>query len=222
MKMDLSVAVVTANFGGMDSIKPIPEQSIPFERFVFDERNSPFPFPALDNRMKARYFKLLTHEILDHDVFVWVDGNVEIKSPKFLEMVVEHLHGNDIVIRRHPERSDIFEEAESIVAAMAQGNAYLRARYYGHPLIEEVEAYRAAGHPEGFGLWWCGLFARANSARVNVAFKRWWDDGLKWNNFDQSCFAEQVRVFELKVATQEWSPYYNNKHLAINHHQKIQ
>jgi len=224
--MKYKVAVITANFGGMDSMRPIPQQTIPFDFACYSEANSPFPLANLDARMKAKYFKLQAHKLFNQDILIWIDGNIEIKSPKFIEYLCEQINSSDIVIRKHPDRDCIYDEYDFILSKMATGSKYLKARYSKSELEKEREGFKQIGFPSKAGLYWCGLFARRNNAWTNDLFDRWWNHSILWNNYDQNSFAVLTKEFEAEscgiINVQDWSPYFENEWIKIHHHNKIQ
>jgi Protein of unknown function (DUF616) len=227
------VAIITASYGGMDAPKEIPAQTIPCNYICVTDRevrkDSYNPagsrWSVLDARMKAKYFKLQAHKLFDYDVLIWVDGNVEIKDSCFAEGMVAALGpaaAGDIALRRHPERGCIYEEAEFIVHGIRSGDQYLIARYAGLPIQEEADSYRKENHPENWGLWWCGLFARRVNTRINSFFDAWWDACLRWSAFDQNSFPYLARRFDIKIKSMNWGSYYNNDTYKIVPHLKMQ
>lgn len=216
------IAVITWNIGGMDPERIIPKQSVTFDRYYVTDQNIPYPFPLLDNRMKAKYGKIQGHRIYDHDILIWIDGNVQITDSKFIEGLCDSLNGFDVAISKHPHRTDIYQEADYMVSEIRSGNSYLRARYNWQEVQNEAEHFRSAGHPAKAGLFWCGLFARVNTPRVNSCFDAWWDDNLKFVNYDQNSFAYEAHRFDLQISIVDWGQFYKNKHYNLNHHLKLQ
>jgi hypothetical protein len=225
----MKVAVVTACFGGMDEPKPFPAQTVPCDRLVFDEANSPYPLAQFSDRMKAKFFKLQTHKIVDADCVIWIDGNVQIKSATFVEEILRALGGTtsassdcDIAITKHPERGCIYQEAKFITESIDAGNKYLTARYGEQPITQEADHYARRKHPANFGLWWCGLFARPVNKRTNTFFDAWWDEVLRWSSLDQSSFAFLVRKFDIKIREIGFGDYYENATYKLHSHRNIQ
>lgn len=214
----MRIAVITANIGGFDQCNEMPPQDIPFDRYYINDTNCPYPAHKIDNRLKAKIFKIIAHKVWPaYDVYVWIDGNIRVKAGNFISRIVEQLEGADVVISNHAERSSVYEEADFILKELKKGHKYLKARYCGETIKKEVESYG-----EGLqGLYWCGCFARLNSDKVNKAFDDWFIDNTIWSNFDQNSFVYQVHKHKLKLNIIEWGDYYENEHYEFTDHKKL-
>lgn len=174
--------------------------------------------------MRAKFFKIQPHRIHhDYDTFIWIDGNVQIKSERFVSELLEGLDGNQIAIARHPLRNCIYDEAAFISDSIKTGSVYLKARYDSKATIQNTEVYRASGHPPGWGLFWCGLFARRADTATNNFFDEWWAHCLSWpRSIDQIPFAVLARRMEVKMGIMDWGNFYENENYKLIPHLKIQ
>lgn len=185
----MRVALVSAIFGGIDQPKSVPPQSVSHDLHQFTEHNSPFPLPDLDDRMRAKYFKLQTHRVLpDYDAYVWIDGSVQIESPEFLASILRMMPIRGITLNPHPLRSGIVEEADYILGELEQGSPYFEHRYQPDIIKAEVEFCLKEGYQDDLGLFECGVFARPNTGLLNDFFDDWWRHCLTWCCFDQNAF----------------------------------
>jgi hypothetical protein len=216
------ISVFSANFGGMDSKKPMPEQTIDCCYEYFNEQNSPLPFGDLNDRAKAKYFKMQAHEITTNENIVWIDGNIEIKCRDFIETITEPLISADMVLSRHPFRNCVYKEGEFILSEHRRGSEYFRRRYNYNALEKELIFFRSEGFPTDAGLYWCGLFARRNTDKVNQFFNAWWRMNLLWSNFDQTSFVYLVKKYKINLYIIHWGAFYDNKYYKIHKHLKIQ
>lgn len=182
----MKIAVVTAIFGGMDTPKPFPPQSVDCDYFCFTEENTPVPLPNLPDRLKAKYFKLQMHRVLPgYDCYVWIDGNIEVFNERFMEKMTNSLAG--IRIQKHHERGNIGQEIEFIKSSE---NIYLTTRYGKQPLWEEYAHYLGQGMPPNAPLYSCNIFSYNKHGAGNIAFiDDWWSLCLEWSYFDQSAFS---------------------------------
>jgi len=178
--------LVTANIGGFD--EPC-EHRVNIPIHTYTEKNLPHPLPNLNNRLKGKYVKILTHRFLWSDSYLWVDGSVQINKPDFVKFMAAKLKGYDVAIPLHPERSNVYEELTYMREKIAIGKEYLVARYGNEPLKAEDYYYRKNKMPETFPLFACRVFARANNLGVNIAFSEWWMGCLEYSNFDQTMFS---------------------------------
>lgn len=220
----MNIAVVTAIFGGKDTPKPFPAQSVSCDYFCFTEENSPVPLPNLPDRLKAKYFKLQMHRVLPgYDAYIWIDGNIQVTSQDFVKVMTENLHG--IRIQRHHERETIKEEIDFILASE---NPYLTTRYGAQPLKEEYEYYLSQGMPESAPLYSCNIFSFSIAESIYKKPARFFDDWLKlcleWTWFDQSAFSFLAWLFEPKphgiIDTVNLGPMFNNPYFTLHSHEK--
>jgi len=215
------VAVISAVFGGMDSPKRMPEQTIPFDFFYFNDA-SIFPRKEFSPRLRAKFFKLQSHrirEIAKYDIVIWIDGSFEITSNEFVSWVLSHLKKSSISVLKHPERSCIYEECKFVADLMGIGNTYLKSRYASEPIREQVNEYKKEGYPQNNGLYSCGLFARKQDEKTNHIFDDWWAENCKWSIQDQLSFPyvlwkNNMKVQEIKI------DLFRNEYFNLTSHTK--
>lgn len=213
----MKIAVITAIFGGMEAPKPFVAQSIECDRIVITEENTPVPLPNLPPRLRAKYFKLQAHRIWpEYDFFVWIDGNIEVKSSDFVAVMVEVAKNRGIAIQRHHERQTIKEEIEFILSSE---NPYLKVRYGAQPLQAEYEYYLRSGMPENALLYSCNIFAYCHSE--TWFFNQWWNLVLCWSWFDQSAFSFLAHQ-NFGVTPVELGPMFDNQYFTLHPHDKWQ
>jgi hypothetical protein len=197
----MRIALITANIGGIDEVYPPAKQTEDYELFYYTENNLPFPMPSFDNRLKGKYLKTQAHRFLDHDIFIWIDGSVEIKDGTFLTWVLQELNDCDLIIQRH-ERQTVYEEIGHILEKMKKGSPYLLKRYARQPFKQEYDFYKSEGL--NFPLYKCWFFACRNNIALNNMMNTWWDMILRYSNFDQSQFSyaawkHQIHIHEVKT-----------------------
>lgn len=182
----MSVAVITAITGSYDVLKSHPNvPDVDFWCFTDDPelkiredwRIRLLP-PSDSPRMAAKAPKILPHrfpELAGYEYTIWVDGNCQIKDG-FLDCL-DYLGEDGFVLHKHPGRDDIFEEA--------QASLRVAQKYDGQPIMAQVAHYRSLGHPEHWGLWACGSFARKPSEKLHAAMDAWYDEIAAWTVQDQ-------------------------------------
>lgn len=219
----MKIAVVTAIFGDMETPKPFVEQSVRCDRIVITEANSPFPLPNLPPRLQAKYFKLQPHRVWpEYDVFVWIDGNIEVKSPDFVKVMTENLNG--IRIQRHHERQTIGEEIKHILES---DNPYVTTRYGKQPLKEEYEWYLSFSMPETAPLYSCNIFSWQKSVITETIFNEWLELVLKWTWFDQSAFSLLAWLYNTKffgepICEVNLGQMFDNPYFTLHPHDRWQ
>lgn len=189
----MKVAVVSCNIGGIDPVREFPEQSVPCEYYYFTEKNLPFPLVHFDNRMKGKYLKTQMHRYIDADVFIWIDGSVEVISRDFVKECLYRHRCGEVAISRHRDRDNIHDEFEFIFNHIKAGNKYLIERYGSQPMAAELEYINdMVSVKEDLPLFNCFFFVQSNTRIVNEAFNEWWDKILRYSCFDQALFTTEV------------------------------
>jgi len=161
--------------------------------------------------MKGKYFKTQAHRFLDHDIFIWIDGSIEVIDENFVKICCDMLKSCDVVSSLHEQRKSPYDELVYVIDRMKEGNKYLLRRYARQPLYKEYEFYKEQGLPKGYPLYNCFFFARLNNVKVNASFDTWWDTIIRFSNFDQTQFSYAAWHGKLDVR------HINTKELFIRH-----
>lgn len=215
----LKIAVMTANIGGIDPTFGIPKQNIEVDYFCYYENNLPFPLPNLNNRLKSKYVKTQAHRFLPgYDAYIWIDGRVKVNGNNFAEEFIRQLENYHLVVYKHRERKNVYEEIEYIINQMNRGNKYLLERYGNQELVKEVLFYKEMGMPNDYPLFTGGFFARWNSDIINNCFDEWWRRILEFSLFDQTMFSFVTWQHNLKVNFLEWDEIRTPKLFKVESH----
>lgn len=183
----MKIAVVTANIGNFDPILGLPKQDAEFTYFFYNENNLPFPLPNLNNRLKSKYIKIQMHRFLpNYDMYIWLDGRIKVQADTFVKTFVQQIENKDIVLYKHRERDNVYQEIEYIIEQMNKGNHYLLSRYGNQQLFKEAIFYKDNDLPNDFPLVMSGVFARMNNKIVNACFDEWWQRCIEFSYFDQT------------------------------------
>lgn len=208
----MKIALITANTGSIDEVKSPVKQSIEYDYFCYTE--PPFPLSELVPRMQAKYIKLQHHRFLPgYDVYIWIDGRIEITSPTWVEDIVNKLQGYDIVITKHTERKTVGEEYEFLLWHMGQpsgissASRYLNSRYNKNALMAESVVI-----DHSLPLYACGVFAWAPTGRGRVFMESWWRWCIQYGSFDQCAFSHLVTEQATNVLSIDYTGLKVNKH----------
>lgn len=211
----MKIAVISANIGGIDEVLPIPKQTVEFDRIVYDENNLPFMLPLLDNRTKSRYLKTMPHRYLQgYDIYIWLDGRVQVTSDKFIERIISALTNTDFFCTLHPQRNNCYDELEFILHEMNKGNNYLIERYGKQNIRRELDLLKQINFPKNFPLFASGIFARWNEISTNLTCADWFFKCLEYTNFDQVMFSLQLWANDCKFNIM---PYENEFYKVLKH-----
>lgn len=198
----MKIAVYTTIFGGYTPLRILPPQTVPAEYFcitdipsnlsVNSDHSDPnksvkwtvietgIPRWDLVDRLKAKFFKMFPWEIEDlksFDVWIYIDGSIQVTSDKFVEYCVKHLKG-DICLFKHPDRNCIFQEA----------NASVDLVKYKNENINGQMAFYHTFFPTDKGLYACGIVVRKSSAKIKDLMQKWWWEQIKFTYQDQLSF----------------------------------
>jgi hypothetical protein len=205
---DDGVALVTANFGGIDDLRFLPGHR--FDSFYYTDSDTrtradpkaleswtrvvvpDYPRHDFNPRLRARYFKHQIHrlpEVGRYRWLAWADSSLEFKTTAFIEDAVARLASRPpsdrLLVVPHPDRATVLEEYEFIRDEMAGGNEYLTVRYRDEKMPEQMRYFEEQGWDTGAPLW-CGTFwIVENSQFFNRIWDDWWDQNLRFGMMDQ-------------------------------------
>ena len=182
--MSADAAVVSAIYDSYDTVKPVcPQRGLDVEWILVtddpDLRAPGWtvvyePRPGMHPNRAAKGPKFRPDRYTSAPASVWVDASFRVTSPTF---VMEALSYADPIAQFvHPWRDCVYTEAEA--------SADL-PKYWGEPIEGQAKYYRAAGHPEHWGLWATGVIARKHTLRTAKMGALWGQEVNVWSFQDQ-------------------------------------
>lgn len=182
--------IYSANYGAWDPqrAQPVPVQMFSEQtnamstlaRYIRPAATHGHNADQTQNRLDAKWWKLNPQAALPGEpVTIWIDASVTILRPDFADLCLAELGEDDALFMRHPWRDCIYEEAE---ASLVPG---LHAKYGGQYIPEQTAAYRAAGHPDHWGLVQSTVLVRRNTSATREMNDRWWTEIVHWSIQDQ-------------------------------------
>jgi hypothetical protein len=218
------VAIVTACYGDFDRVRSQAPQDITVDwLYVTDGPAAPEPWETIvrssdeSPRLAAKRVKCEPWNFTDHPDVIWIDANTEVTHPAFAsEALACRRHG--VAMFAHPRRDCVYMEAEASVGVESQGG-----KYDGEPIREQVEHYRAEGHPEHGGLFACGTIAwDATDPRACEFGSDWLAECEQWSIQDQLSAPVVARRLGIQPGVfpfpQVRRGYLGNKWLRIHPH----
>jgi hypothetical protein len=200
------VAILTAIYDGYDSLKPVlPQAGVDVEWIVVTDTPPPAeladgytivhePRPGMHPNRAAKRPKYKPWRYTEAPVSLWVDASFRVVSPLFAVEATAGLTDDEPIAQfPHPWRDCLFTEAEE--------SARL-AKYAGEPVLEQADAYRRAGHPEGWGLWATGVMGRRHTEQVCDLGARWLEETARWSFQDQ--ISQPFVLREVGLRPQAW------------------
>jgi hypothetical protein len=220
------VVVVTASYGGTDAVlHPQAAQDIAVDWVCFTDQpdlKAPAPWRVVhsparfaDPCLAAKVHKATP--AVDATDVVWIDASMEVTSRSFVRSALAARH-DGVAVFTHPRRSCIYDEAEASLGAEGQGG-----KYADQPLLAQVAAYRAEGHPAQGGLYACGVVAwdLTNPRAVDLG-RAWLAECEQWSWQDQLSFPVVCRrlgvtpgVFPIQQIERNGRGFLTNRWLRI-------
>ena len=205
----LDLVLVTANFGGIDDLKPFP-RSAEFDRYYYTDevtlaRASPetaatwtrvmvpdYPRHDFGPRLRAKYFKCQIHRLPETQPYrwlAWADSAFLFHDTSFLREGIERLRRlparSRLMLRPHPKRTSVRSEYEYVVQSMQRGSQYLLRRYSGEKMDEQMAFYEREGWNIDAKLWSGGLWLVENNKVIGECWNSWWDQNIRFGIMDQ-------------------------------------
>ena len=181
----MGLGIITAVYGHFDELRPLPKNH------GFDDAVCVTDDPHLRadgwrimvepsqerSRLAAKRPKFLPWKYLSTDSSVWIDASFSVRDHEFSAFVADHVTRHEIVVWKHPEsRNCLYSEA-----------AYCQdwPKYAGDPIRAQTAAYRAAGMPEGFGLFAAGTVGWQHTPAMRKFGQAWLAQCHAWSIQDQ-------------------------------------
>lgn len=215
----MSVACYTAVMGGYDDLPSHPD--IPGVEFVAftdraietDQWNVRVVVPGHGHpRDAAKLYKVFPHRYLpEHEYTIWIDGSHEILTADFAAHCLAGVGDSGMAVYEHPWRDCIYPEAEASLQL---------PKYQGLPIQEQVDSYRADGHPEKWGLFATGTIARRNISGVQALMDAWAHELDRWTYQDQLSLPVVCRRLGVRPDTFPCHQVFGNQWTRIHPHHR--
>lgn len=186
----MKIAIVTANYGGIDDVFVPRNQTITFDYFCFDKDIVHKDFPKNGtNRQKGKWVKLNLFNILPnvYDYIVWMDGTVHVTSSNFLEYIEDMCHYSDIGAVLHPERTTLADEYDYLLKNAKE--PYLETRYKDYDWASEI---KTLNDRLGAKLYNPRLFVLKNTQKARDFMEYWIFCIALTTDFDQTQFSVTI------------------------------
>jgi hypothetical protein len=221
----MRVALITANFGGYDPVRDLPEGH-GFDDAVYVTNDSSsvgsgwrVHIESLRGspRLAGKAPKMMPWLYTDCDAAVWLDASFQILDVKFSDWVREHLERDDFVVWAHPEgRVCIRQEANM---------CWNLPKYKDQPIKNQVRAYLREGFPQRQWRLKGGLFATGTVGyRFTNEVKRfgtlWYAENVNWSIQDQ--ISLPYLLWRENKAFGVWNGNeYNNPYVKVRWDQRL-
>lgn len=222
------IAVVSSVYGSYDPIKTAVPQTVEADWIFITDRNvASYPWtviveprpPKTEPRLASRVPKCDPWLYTDADVVIWIDGNIEVTSPHFIEWCLDSL-GDDVICQnRQYWAENVFDEMKASFnvgglyrTSLEEQAAYLsgdrdkpfsdlewKAKWGDDPIVEQIDTYMAQGYPPDYGIWWCGLMVRTKDCPDFGG--KWMTEMVRWTCQDQLAHSFLMHKLGIKPAS---------------------
>ena len=218
------IVVYTVNIGGYESVKEPLAIDPTVEYILFtdnkDLKSKHWKIIQLtdkldDPRRTSRLPKILAHKYLpEHDISVYIDSSLEIKTPDVCQMVSDCMEGHDIALYKHYKRKCVYDEIEFVM------NSTDRVVANKDLCFAALKKYEDINYPRGNGLFENAFIFRRNTEKNKKLNNLWWKEYMAGTERDQFTFmyaleVEGVKPNPIKIGKQFRVNQYVNFHKHV-------
>lgn len=186
------IIVYTVNIGGYESVKEPLAIDPTVEYILFtdnkDLKSKHWKIIQLtdkldDPRRTSRLPKILAHKYLpEHDISVYIDSSLEIKTQDVHQMVAECMAGEDIAHYKHYKRDCVYDEINFVM------NSTDRVVANKELCKQALKKYEAISYPKKNGLFENAFIFRRNTKKIQHLNELWWNEYQAGTERDQFVF----------------------------------
>jgi len=180
----VTVALVTAVFGGYDPIHALPAGHGFDDAVCVTDRPMDVPDgwrvvvepEAADGRLAAKRPKMMPWLYTECEAAVWLDASFEVVGD-LSSWVRPLLDRHELLVWQHPEGRVCVEQEAAV--------CWFFPKYQQFPLLAQVESYLEDGMPREWGLFAAGMVGWRFCDRVKEFGARWLREQTRWSPQDQ-------------------------------------
>ena len=191
------ITVYTAITGGKDYLRT--DQNFSSAKFVafvepppgFDSKNWEIRNPYSlfkDPRRNARIHKILTHQYIESEYSIWMDGIFALRVPA--EELIKFLNGCDIAMFEHNQRDCLFDEASVCISLKLDDEEKIK---------KKVNKYRKEQIKEHNGLFETGIVVRRHTKKIEELNNLWWSELSVFSRRDQISLNYAIKKLGIQV-----------------------
>lgn len=238
------IELISANLGGIDTIKPLPPRSGIDAFYYTDAEIATVANRAsintwkevivsdrethLNARLRSRYFKHQIHRLPETKPYrwlVWADSSFLFKELDFIKDIVEKLGQlpphDRLMLVPHPHRQTVRQEIDFVLSQIEQGNEYLRVRYGQGKTNEVIEHLTTRGFSLSDRLWCGGFWIIENNSIINQAWDAWWAYTCRFNTQDQYFLPAAMAEYGLRPQALNVNIFANQHFEWVRHSKNI-
>ncbi|UWU51561.1 glycosyltransferase [Limnospira platensis] len=217
------IIVYTCNFGNYESVKEPLAVDPRVEYILFTDRKDiksqtwkvvNIEDNLGDPRRTSRLPKILPHKYLpQHDISVYIDSSLELKTPDVLKMVEECMEGHEIALYKHYKRNCVYDEINYVM------NSKDRVVVNKDLCLRTIKKYKEINYPKNNGLFENAFIFRSNTTPIKHLNNLWWNDYEHGSERDQftlmyALFLTGIKPNTIKIGNQ----FRDNKYVNFYRH----
>ena len=152
-------------------------------------------------RLKGKIPKMLEWQTIEADWYVWLDSSIKILSNDICEWILETANGKPLCLFNHSYASTIREEANRVRENLSRQVEYIKKRYSGEPITEQLVHYYGDPAFKDDKLFGLTIFAYHRTAKDLM--QEWFNHNVIWSIQDQLSFPYVLSKSGLKYSTFE-------------------
>lgn len=214
-----NVCIVTANFGDKNLISDLYlEQNIDNKKynisfFSYNDKNTSSRINSLHPRTKSKIPKMLQWMEFEFDYYIWLDSKFKIKSKNLVNDFIDYIENYDICLFNHPQRNSIKSESDYVLSEINQNYTYLKTRYDGERIKEQVEFYLKDKSFIDNKLFALGMFIYSKNLVIDKNYNLmtdWFFHNCYWSIQDQISFPYLLHKHKINFKTFNFNIIDNN------------
>lgn len=196
----MKIAVISANLSNMDEVAENVPQSLPYDMFMFTDKNFLPRFNSMTPRLQAKIPKCFGWQMAPgYDYYLWLDSTLTLSTPDSLKYFIDNCKGHDVVVFKHPSHPNVRQEARYTRKGIKQEARYIVARYQNELLKEMMQEIEADKTFVDDLMVNGGAFMYKNTVGVHKMLKEWWYYISRYIVQDQISFPYVLQKSGLRV-----------------------
>lgn len=190
---------VSAHFGGKAPWKNhVESDRFQVTNSFYDDSNYSSRHLAMHPRLKAKIPKMLEWKYVEADWYVWVDSSIRLRGNKICDWIEKTADGKELCLFKHSYANSIREEVNRVRDNLDRSVSYIKRRYSGEPLLEQLVYYYGDKNFVDDRLFGMTMFAYKRSAAPLM--QEWFNHNVEWSIQDQISFPYVLSKFEYEYS----------------------
>jgi hypothetical protein len=190
------ISILTSIFGEFDEVPPVPfgfdEAILVSDKSIKSEwTNINLDLDSLPPRLCAKIPKSRPDLFTNSEINVWIDACVRDPENWLHQASVSKIRNREMVLFKHPERTNIFEESYY--------SKNLK-KYKNFQLDKQLNAYQKLSSFDGNNLYAGGVIVRRNTSKLKYFGNEWFMENVFHSPQDQLSLPHLIKKYKINLA----------------------